>query len=166
MTSSNLELIPNQVLMGERNYEAAIDLVIASAQSELLIFDADLSRGAYGSLNRLTLISQFLACQPQNRLTMILLDAEYFVQNCPRLFDLLKTYSHKITIYKTNEAAKVAQDCFVLADKQHYIRRFNKDLARFKFAFDDAEMGTQLNMRFNELLEETTETISHNQLGL
>lgn len=166
MTTTNPELIPNQVVVGERNYEEALNLVIARAENELLIFDTDLSRGGYASQKRFELINQFLAKQPQNRLTIVLLDTQYFTQHCPRLFGLLENYSHMMTVYKTNGAAKIAQDCFIIVDKQHYIRRFNKDQARFKFAFDNAEMSVKLNMRFNELLEETTESISHNQLGL
>lgn len=166
MTANNLELIPNQVVLGERNYEEALNLVIACAENELLIFDADLSRGGYTSQKRFELINQFLAKQPQNRLTIVLLEAQFFTQHCPRMFDLLKTYSHIMTVYKTNDAAKVAQDCFIIADNQYYIRRFNKDQARFKFAFDDAEMVAQLTLRFSELLEETTESISLNQLGV
>ena len=166
MTATNLELIPNQVVLGERNYEEALNLVIARAENELLIFDTDLSRGGYASQKRFELINQFLAKQPKNRLTMVLLDANYFTQHCPRLFHLLENYSHIMTVYKTNDAAKVAQDCFVIADNQHYIRRFNKDQARFKFAFDDADISAQLTLRLTELLEETTESISHNQLGL
>ena len=164
--TTNLELIPNYIVIGERNYEEALDLVIAHAQNELLIFDADLNRGGYNNQKRFMLINQFLAKQPQNRLTIILLNADFFIQQCPRMSDLLKNYNHKMTVYKTKDAAKIAQDSFVIADKQHYIRRFNIDQARFKFAFDDKVNSAQLLGLFNELLEETTESISYNQLGL
>ncbi len=163
---TNAELIPNQVVVGERNYEVALNLVIARADSELLIFDTDLSHGAYSSQKRFELINQFLTKQPKNRLTIVLLDARYFMQYCPHLFDLLENYSHRMTVYKTNETAKIAQDCFVIADKQHVIRRFNKDQARFKYTLNDEDVAAQLTMRFNDLLEETTESISYNQLGL
>ena len=164
--TTNSDLKSNQVVIGERNYEEALNIVIAQAKNELLIFDADLSRGGYNSQKRFDLINQFLAKQPQNRLTIVLLDAQYFIQYCSRLFGLLENYSHLMTVYRTNDTAKIAQDCFVIADKQHYIRRFNKDQARFKFALDDEDMSAQLSIRFNELLEETTESISYSQLGL
>lgn len=163
---TNTELIPNQVVIGERNYEEALNLVIARAENELLIFDADFSHGGYSSLTRFELLNQFLAKSPKNKLTIILLDADYFTQYCPRLFGLLENYSHLMTVYKTNERAKVAQDCFAIADQQHVVRRFNQDQARFKFTLNDADLAAPINMRFNELLEETTESISHTQLGL
>lgn len=160
------ELTPNQILFGERNYEAALNLIISYAQNELVIFDADFSRGGYNSLKRYELLNQFLAKSNKNKLNIVLLDADYLMQNCPRLLGLLKNYSHLMTIYKTNQAAKIAQDCFIIADQQHVLRRFNKDQARFKFNVDDKILATQINERFSELLAETTEKIASYPLGL
>ena len=163
---SETELKPNTVTLGERNYEAALNLVIAKAQNELLIFDQDLARGDYASLQRFELIKQFLTRSHLSQLTIILQDTAHFVQNCPRLFELLKLYGHKMTVFETNDNAKVAKDCFVIADKTHYLRRFHIDQARFKYAFDDEEECANLTMRFNELLDETAEAVSPTKLGL
>ena len=71
-----------------------------------------------------------------------------------------------MTVYETNDTAKVAKDCFVIADKRHYLRRFHIDQARFKYAFDDETEAANLLMRFSELLDETTESVSATKLGL
>ena len=71
-----------------------------------------------------------------------------------------------MTVFETNDNAKVAKDCFVIADKTHYLRRFHIDQARFKYAFDDEEECASLTMRFNELLDETAEAVSVTKLGL
>jgi hypothetical protein len=163
---TNTELKPNTVLLGERNYEAALNLVIAQAQHSLQIFDQDLSRGDFASLQRFELIQAFLAKNSLSKLTIILQNSDYFTQHCPRLFELLKLYGHKMVVYETNDHAKIAKDCFVIADKIHYVRRFHIDQARFKFALDDAEECANLNMRFDELLDETTEAVSTTKLGL
>ncbi len=163
---SESELQPNSVILGERNYEAALELVIAKAENELLIFDQDFVHGDYASIKRFYLIQHFLNTDPLSKLTIILQSAEHFVNNCPRLFELLKLYNHKITVYETNDAAKVAMDCFVIADKRHYLHRFHIDQARFKFAFDDKIEAANLNMRFNELLDETSEVVSATKLGI
>ena len=163
---SETEVKPNEVILGERNYAAALDLVIARAENELLIFDQDLTRGDYASLQRFELIKQFLAQSHLSQLTIILQHTAHFVQNCPRLFELLKLYGHKMTVFETNDNAKVAKDCFVIADKTHYLRRFHIDHARFKYAFDDEEECASLTMRFNELLDETSEAVSVTKLGL
>ncbi len=163
---SEAELVPDTIIIGEHNYAAALNLLIARAENDLLIFDQDLSRGDYNSLQRFELIHDYLNKNGNNKLTIILQSAEFFTTQCPRLFELLETYGHKITVYETNNAAKIAKDCFVIADKRHYLRRFHIDQARFKYAFDDEVETANLLMRFDELLEETTETISYTKLGL
>lgn len=160
------ELIPDTIILGERNYAAALDLVIAEATGELLIFDQDFSRSDYASVERYRLIHDFLSNNPLSKLTIILHSTEFFITHCPRLLDLLEIYGHKMTVYETNDHAKIAKDCFVLADKRHYCRRFHIDQARFKFALNDLETTASLAMRFNELLEETTDAVSTSKIGL
>ncbi len=163
---SALELKPNIVVLGERNYSAALNLVIARATTELLIFDQDFRQGDYASVLRFKLIEQFLNKAPLSKLTIILQKTDFFVNKCPKLFELLKLNSHKIKVFETNQSAKIAKDCFVIADKLHYLRRFHIDQARLKFAFDDVEECANLRIRFDELMEETTETVSVTILGL
>jgi hypothetical protein len=160
------ELIPNTIITGERNYETALDLVIAEARNELLIFDQDFVQGAFASVQRYNLLHNFLSENPLSKLTIILQSTEFFSSHCPRLFNLLETYSHKMIVYETNDHAKIAKDCFVLADKRHYLRRFHIEQARFKFALDDAETTVSLAKRFDELLDETAETVPIGKLGL
>jgi hypothetical protein len=163
---SESELMPDTIILGERNYEATLDLVIVRAENELLIFDQDFARGNYASAERFTLLYDFLSKNNLSKLTIILHSSQYFVNNCPRLYELLRLFGHKMTIYVTNDAAKVAKDCFVIADKRHYLRRFHIDQARFKYALDDVEECANLNMRFDELLDETAETVAITKLGL
>jgi hypothetical protein len=160
------ELKPDTIILGERNYETTLDIVIAAAESELLIFDQDFKHGDYASSKRFELLFEFLSKDNLSKLTIILQNTEHFIQHCPRLFGLLKNYGHKMVVYETNDAAKVAKDCFVIADKQHYVRRFHIDQARFKYALSDVEECANLNMRFDELLDEITEAVSATKLGL
>ena len=160
------ELKPDMIVLGERNYEAALDLVMTKAKDQLLIFDQDFVRGDYASQQRFELLFAFLSNNSLSKLTIILQNSTHFVQNCPRLFDLLKLYGHKMTVLETNDNAKIAKDCFVIADKRHYLRRFHIDQARFKFALDDEIESANLLMRFGELLDETTDAVSSTKLGL
>lgn len=160
------ELKPDTIILGERNYEAALDLVIAEAKDELLIFDQDFVHGDYASQQRFELLFAFLSKNDLSKLTIILQNATHFVQNCPRLFELLKLYGHKMTVFETNDNAKIAKDCFVIADNRHYLRRFHIDQARFKYAFDDEIESANLLTRFGELLDETTDAVSSTKLGL
>lgn len=165
-TNENPLLTPDTILVGEALYAEAIHLVIAQATDHLLIFDQDLTHGDYKSLARYEAIRQFLSQQPNSRLTMVLHHSEFLTTLCPRLMELLLTYGHKLTVYVTNDTAKTAKDCFVIADDTHYVKRIHIDQARFKYALNDAESCAGLRMRFNELLEETAHTLSATSLGL
>jgi len=160
------ELIENQVVIGERNYESALDLVINTAERELLIFDQDLSKGGYTSLKRFEMIRDFLSKGRHVKLVIVIHNPDYFVTQCPRIYELLAIYGHVITVYQTNDQARVAKDTFVVVDGKHYVRRFHIDQPRFKYAFDDIETCAMLKIRFDELLQATSHTISVTALGL
>ena len=160
------KLKPDTIILGERNYEAALNLVIAKAENELQIFDQDFVHGDFASQARFELLFEFLSKNDLSKLTIILQNSTHFVQNCPRLFELLRLYGHKMIIYETNDNAKIAKDCFVIADKRHYLRRFHIDQARFKYAFDDENESANLLTRFGELMDETADAVSVTKLGL
>lgn len=163
---SKKKLKPNSIILGEHEYTTALDIVIAEAEEKLLIFDQDFSTGDYASIKRYDAIHAFLNKSPTSELVIILQDAVFFTTHCPRLLQLLTTYGHKMMVYETNSRAKVAKDCFILADNKHYIRRFHIDQARFKFMLEDQETTASLTNRFDELMQETTHQISINKLGL
>lgn len=163
---TNNELPEDTIVIGEVNYQTALDHVISRAENELLIFDQDLSKGGYASLKRCELMRNFLAGNPSNRLVMILHDATYFNNRCPHLHELLGTYSHAMSVYQTNDQAKVAKDMFVITNRVAYLHRFHVDQARFRFAFNDTEAANMLYKRYVELLEATSHRMSFTQLGL
>lgn len=163
---SESKLTPDSIVLGEHEYTEALDVIIATAQQQLLIFDQDLSVGDYASLKRFDAIHHFLSNNLTSQLTIILQTSDYFTTQCPRLFSLLTTYGHKMTVYETNSHAKIAKDCFILADNNRYIRRFHIDQARFKFSLEDIETTANLANRFDELLEEKSHSVSVNKLGL
>lgn len=159
-------LSPNEILVGERLYSDAINIVLGSAQHNLLIFDQDLSHGDFSSVQKYELFRQFLSNNINSRLTIILQNTTFFQEKCPRLVSLLTVYGHKMVVYETNDSAKHAKDCFVLADGQHYIKRIHIDQARFKYALNDPASCDVLDLRFNELLEATHNMVSITKLGL
>ena len=163
---SELELPQNTIFLGEHEYAAALDTVIAEAQEQSLIFDQDCSVGDFASIKRFDLLTEFLNKSDLTKLTIILHHTDFFTTECPRLFSLLTTFSHKMVVYQTNDHAKIAKDCFALADDIAYINRFHIDQARCKYALNDAETTASLAERFDALLLETTHTISATKLGL
>ena len=166
MTTDNNALIPDQIMIGEYLYSDAINIILASAERELLIFDQDLSHGDFASKQKFELFQTFLNKSPSNQLTIILQNKDFFLNKCPRLIDLLTIYGHKMTVYETNETAKQAKDCFILADDKNYVKRIHVDQARFKYGLDDLATIGLLNSRFKDLLDATQEAVSISKLGL
>lgn len=155
-----------QIILGEAEYGQAIDAVIEAAQESVLIFDQDLRTGAYTSVRRHLLIQAFFSRNAEAQLTMILQNATFFVQDCPRLFGLLKLYGHRMQVYETNEEAKHIKDNFVIADGKAFVRRIHIDQSRFKYAMDDPATSRQLADRFEELLQVAETQVSTTLLGL
>lgn len=166
MTNSDSSLIQNQVIIGEHLYAEAINIILTSAQHELLIFDQDLSRGDFSSLQKYELFQQFLSKNPNNHLIIILQDTGFLKDKCTRLLNLLTTYGHNMIVYETNQSTKHAKDCFIVADGQNYIKRIHIDQARFKYGLNDVTNAGALNTRFKELLEATHDVVTTSKLGL
>lgn len=162
----NTTLEPNRIIVGEELYSTAISIILASAQRELLIFDQDLRCGGFASPKKYELLRDFLANNINSQLTIILQNSSYFQEKCPRLYNLLVTYGHKMSVFVTNDTVKHAKDCFILADESHYIKRIHIDQARFKYALDDTSSVKQLRTRFGELEEVILENVSTKTLGL
>ncbi|WP_047551158.1 DUF7931 domain-containing protein [Methylotenera sp. G11] len=166
MTSANTILEPDTIISGEQLYNEAVGLILKSAQRELLIFDQDLSRGSFSSLESFNYLQNFLSANIASELTIILQDAGYFQQKCPRLAGLLQIYGHKMHVHVTNSSARHAKDCFILADGEHYIKRIHIDQARFKYAFNDRKNVETLNNRFMELTDAIGDAVTLRPLGL
>ena len=159
------KLAQNAILVGERDYEQALDFIIAGAERELLIFDQDFSKGGYASAARHDLLRDFLAKDRRNRLMIVLQDVGYFVAHCPRLHGLLATFGHAMSVHETGDEAKGLRDSFVVADRRHYLRRFHIDQARFRYALDDGGSAQLLRARFEELLQ-VSDRMAATRLGL
>lgn len=166
MTNNNPNLVPGQIIEGELLYSDAINLILENAQRELLIFDQSLSHGDFASLQKYALLEQFLSKNIASRLSIILQDAAFFQEKCPRLFKLLEVYGHKMSVHVTNSSVKHIKECFILADGQHYIKRIHIDQARFKYALNDKASVEILNNRFEELREAIQDVVTTKQLGL
>lgn len=164
--NSNTSLEPNKIISGEQLYSEAISLILKSAQRELLIFDQELSCGNFVSLEKYDFFQNFLSSNIASKLTIILQDASFLQNKCPRLINLLEVYGHKMRVHITDTSVKHAKDCFILADGEHYIKRIHIDQARFKYAFNDRQSVEVLNNRFLELMDATGGTVTSRPLGL
>ncbi len=156
----------HRTVNGEADYEAAIDVVVAAAQRTLHIFDADLTCGGYGGLKRFESLRDFISRGQANQIVLVLHETDYLTARCPRLMNLLRVYSHRILIQKTQEHARLASDPFVVADGSHFVHRFHRDDARGLLALNDHAGARQLEERFSQLLEASHPAVSATTLGL
>jgi hypothetical protein len=156
----------HRMLNGESAYEAAIDEVINRAERSLHIFDTDLAAGGYSTARRAEALQSFLMRNRANRLTFVLHETEYLTRYCPRLMNLLKLYSHAISILQTNEHGRVASDPMVIADAAHYVHRFHADGVQALQALDDHAGARQLEERFEQLQESASPAVFAFTLGL
>jgi hypothetical protein len=160
------DLPAGKILIGERDYERALAHVVAHAEKSLCIFDPDLSRGAFNSLQLAELLQQFLAKGPYVKMQMIVHDAYYLNAYGVRILKLLSVYGHQMEIRVTDASAHIAQDAMVIADGTHYLHRFHIQQARFKYMLNQASACKPLLERFEELVEASPTLITATTLGL
>mgnify|MGYP001566401785 CR=1 FL=1 len=168
MTSNDdTQAAPERRLITTRSeYLQAADRLLVLAQRELCLFDPDLSELALDSRAHIETLTRFLSRSSDQRLWMALHDPEHVKQLCPRLITLLGSFSSSFFINRTQgEAAKV-QDCFVLADRLHVVRRPVAKQARGVFILHDVAEGEVMRQRFGEIWECSEPGVSANTSGL
>lgn len=152
-------------LLGNAEYEAALDTVLAKAQRSVRIFEHTLGRG-YNSPQRFDLLHQFLLASRRNRLQIVVHEPRTIDQNCPRILNLLRLHSHAISIHETHSNAKSVYDPFTLVDDHSFVHRFHFDEMRGLLALDDLIGIHALAERFDEIWEASSPTVSATTIGL
>lgn len=141
------------LILAKSEYAAGADRLLSLVQRELLILDPDLSEFRLELPSRIEALRQFLARSPSNRLQIALHDPGYVKRHCPRLLSLLGVYSASMRIHRTQGEANRVQDCFVLADRQHVVRRPVSAQGRGVIIVSDPREGLSMHERFSEIWE-------------
>jgi len=154
------------LITAKSEYRLAADRIIAMAQQELRIFDPDLEEFSLETPARIHALRQFLSRSRDNRIWIALHNPEYVKRHCPRLISLLGSYSGFITVYRTLGDAALAQDCFVLADRLHVVRRPVAKQSRGVLLINDPMECQGMYGRFREIWESSEPGASANTSGL
>lgn len=158
---------PQRTLLTTRKeYHAAADELLRVAQRELRVFDPDLQDFRLDAPHRIELLRQFLLRHRDNRLHISLRDAEFVRHHCPRLITILGNFSPAMQIWQAQGDAAKVQDCFILADRKHVVRRPVALQPRGVFILDDPREGFVMQERFNEIWETSVPSVSANTSGL
>ena len=152
-------------IFGHAEYEAAIDTILQRATSKIRIFDHALG-SEYNSSKRTEMLRRFLLASRRNTLQVVVHDTGTLDRNCPRIFNLLRTYGHAISINETHQSAKLVYDPFVIVDDRCFVHRFHFDEMRGLAALDDP-IGTHTFIeRFSEIWEASSPAVFATTLGL
>ena len=150
---------------GLREYEAIIDGLIPQTQRAIRVFERSLSR-AWNSPERHEALRRFLLTNRQNRLLIVVHDAEPIEKDCPRLVELVRQFGTSVRIHQTLIAAKEVYDPFVVFDANHYVHRFHYRFLRAAQGTNDVLGAQQLLDRHAELWDASALAVSGGKSGL
>jgi hypothetical protein len=158
---------PERYLLSTRKeYLEAMERLIGLAQLELRIFDADFFHLKIDSPHTHALLREFLLRGRDNKLYIAVHDTEYIRNYCPRLLDLLRQFSDRLFIHKTQDDAARAQDSFVLADRLHVVRRPVQAQPRAALRLYDEQESQAIYLRFLEIWDSSVPALSATTSGL
>ena len=158
---------PERTLLQARSdYQRGFGRLLGLVRRELRIFDSDLSELDINSAERVEALARFLRGGPDRRIFVALHGVDHVSKRCPRLIALLGIHASSIFIYQTiGDAAKV-QDCFVLADGDHLVRRPVTAQPRGVLVIGDPRECQPMRERFDEIWESSIPAVSANTTGL
>jgi hypothetical protein len=158
---------PRRTIIGSRGeYLAAFDELIAVTRRELRIFDPDCGQLDMNSPGRHEQLRQFLLASRDNRLFVVVHDPEHLERHCPRMLRLFAEFSAAIAIHQTEGEAARAQDCFVLADMEHFVRRPVAAQPRGVYCVNEYQDARSFRERYDEIWQSSVPAISATTLGL
>jgi hypothetical protein len=153
-------------LATRKEYRDALARLIALAQRELRIFDADLSDLEIDSPRTYDLLRAFMLRARGNRLYIAVHDVRYIRNFCPRLLHLLRQFSDRMFIHQTQGQATGAQDSLVVADKLHCVRRPVQAQPRATLRLYDDQESQGMHLRFAEIWDDSVPAVSATTSGL
>jgi hypothetical protein len=153
-------------LMTVAEQVAAIDELIVLARQRIRVFDQDLSQTGWNQAARVDRLGAFLGGMRGRRLDIIVHDTTYLETSCPRMLNLLRTYSHAMTIYRTGTEARLATDPLLIIDDRHYLHRFHFAQPRSTMGIAQPDQTQPLANRFEEIWATGEPGINATVLGL
>jgi len=166
MSDSAAEAVPERILLTRSEYPEAFERLLGLARRELRIFDPDLSELEMNSASRVETLARFLRGSRTHRIYIALHDVGHVTKHCPRLIALLASYTSAIHIFRTHGDAAKVQDCFVLADGDHLVRRPVRTQPRGVLVLNDPKECQPMRERFDEIWESSLPGVSAITTGL
>ena len=156
----------NFILTTRREYRDGVERLVRLVQFELRIFDPDLADLDMNTPQKCELLRAFLLRERDNRLYIAVHNTDHIRKYCPRVMNLLRQFSDRIFINQTQDDAAGLQDCFVLADKLHIVRRLVRAQPRGSLKLNDDREGQGMYTRFCEIWESSFPAVAATTVGL
>jgi hypothetical protein len=163
--SGNLPDATYRRFEGMREYESIIDALIPSTQRIIRVFDKTLSP-AWNTAHRQEALRRFLLASRQNRLFIVVHEAETLDRICPRLVELVRQFGASMKIHETLAPAKEIYDPFVIFDASHYVHRFHYRYLRAAQGINDVLGAQQLIDRYAEIWDASALAVTAGASGL
>jgi hypothetical protein len=151
-----MEPVPPERMPGERRltgnaaYDEALDELLANATHTVRIFERRLT-ASFNSVRRYELLRALLLAKRTNRVRIVLHETTNVVRDCPRLMQLLRQFSHGVSVYQTLPAARRVYDPFAIADAARFVHRFHYNDVRAVATIGDVAATQLLLKRFDEI---------------
>lgn len=155
-----------RLITTRREYLDGLTLIAGLARRELALFDPDLGAIEMNTPARIEQLAAFLAASRDARLRIVVHEADAIRRHCPRLIALLARHADAVAIHRTEGEATRAQDCFALADAEHFVRRGVASQARGAIGLNDQKEGRLMHERFEEIWTSSVPAVSATTLGL
>jgi hypothetical protein len=154
------------LFVSKRVYRAHVDRLLGAALRELRLFDPDLSELGLDAVEKVSALRQFLGASPTHRLYVALHDPSFLMARCPRLLALLGSFPERMFVRQTDGEALKAQDCFLLVDDTHLVRRPVAVQARGVLIMNQPADCTSVHERFEQIWESSLPNVSAVASGL
>lgn len=155
-----------EALTTVRDQVAALDDLVSLAKQSIRVFDYDLSEMGWNRPARAERLAAFLRRSRNSKLEIIVHETRWLESSCPRLTELLKTFSDRVTVYRTGPEAKGAADPLVIVDGRHFLHRFHVEQPRATLSIEDPHLARPLVNRFEEIWATGEPGLTGTVLGL
>jgi hypothetical protein len=147
-------------------YDAAMGTLLPLVQRELRVFDPDLSDLGLNSEERSGQLRAFLKASRNNRVFIAVHNIDFITRRANRLMSVVGTFSASLFIHQTQGDAARVEDCFVLCDELHFVRRGVASKPRGALYLHDAKEARGVRERFDQIWESSFLAVSATQIGL
>lgn len=158
---------PQRTLLAtRREYLEGVERLLGLARRELRVFDPDLAELDLNAAPRIERLRRFLQASRTHRLYIAVHDTDLLTRRSPRVLAVLGSYPRQMFVHQTQGEALKAQDCFVVADDRHLVRRPVAAQSRGVLVLDDPRDCGSILDRFQEIWESSAPTVSPTATGL